>query len=281
MAVNDANAVILIASWINMSLYTLEIILAIKYFQRPKRPLWHKIGVASFVIADAVCTVGIGWEVYLNLFVLPCVDVRAVEFLHSLYWAISLTILSTYTTASLEQAFLCALFYSMTKRRFLTGLLVFSIFFHLGFSWTSAALVLKHRNPGGKAFIATQIGAISCAVTDRLIAVVLGYAFYQMGSRTIKGRSTHRRETALVFTLSTHFFLLFFYSQGRAYALTLLAYALTLLANFMLGVPVRNVESDLDASSRTVSGRRTTDSGVVFHVGYGPRNNADLLTKNR
>ncbi|KAJ6508225.1 hypothetical protein C8R45DRAFT_1089428 [Mycena sanguinolenta] len=288
MAVNDSNAFILIASWINLSLYTLEIILAIKYFQRPKRPLWHKIGVASLVIADTVCTVGISWEVYLDLLVLPCVDIRAVEFLDSLYWAISMIILSTYATASVEQAFLCALFYSLTKRRFVTGLLVFSIFFHLGFSWASAALVLEQRNPGGKAFIATQIGAISCAATDCLIAVALGCTFYQMESRTIKGRTTQsilRRLGVLSLTSGfivasitliavvgllrgKAFFTLFFYSQGRAYALTL-------LANFMMGLPAGTVEPDLNASSRTVSGRRTTDSGVVFHVGYGPRSSAD------
>ncbi|KAF7348165.1 hypothetical protein MSAN_01769400 [Mycena sanguinolenta] len=179
-------------------------------------------------------------------------------------------------------------FLARTKRRFVTGFLVFSIFFHLGFSYASAGLVLEERNPLGKALTTTQIGAISCAATDCLIAVLLACSFYQMESRTIKGRTTQsilRRLGVLSVTSGfivasitliavvgllkgENYYTLFFYCQGRAYALTL-------LANFMMGLPAGAVEPDLQALSRTASGRRPTDSGVIFHVAYGPRSSAD------
>ncbi|KAJ7250078.1 hypothetical protein B0H12DRAFT_1121469 [Mycena haematopus] len=284
MNVVNANGIMLIASWVNLSFYSLEILLAIRYFRRPKRPLWHKIGVATIVVADTACTVGICWEAYLVLLVIPCDDIEGVGFLNSLYWPISVIILSTYTTASVEQAFLCTLFYSLTKRRFITGFLVFSIFFHFGFSWASAALVLEQQNPRGRAFTATQIGAISCAATDFLIAAVLGFAFYEMESRTIRGRTTQGLLRRLGFLSLTSgfivasitliavvgllrredFYSLFFFCQGRAYALTI-------LANFMMGLPVDAVESDLNTSSRIPSSRRTMDNAAVFHVEYGLR----------
>ncbi|KAF8215133.1 hypothetical protein K438DRAFT_1955122 [Mycena galopus ATCC 62051] len=292
MAVNTGNAIILIASWINLSFFSLEILLAIKFFQRPKRLLWHKIGVTAFVVADTVCTAGICWEAYLVLLVFPCLNLAG-EFLDQLYWPISVVILATYTTASVEQAFLVALFHSLeiltlTKRRIITGFLVFGIFFHLAFSWASAALVLEQQNPGGRAFVATQIGAISCAATDCLIAITLSFTFYRLESRTIKGRTTQsmlrrlavRSLTCGVIVASITLFSvvtllkgndvypLFFFCQGRAYGLTI-------LANFLLGLPTGYEESDPNASSRIASSRRVTDTGVVFRVEYGLRSTAN------
>ncbi|KAF7364741.1 hypothetical protein MVEN_00343900 [Mycena venus] len=291
MAVNEANATTLIGSWINMLFYMLEIILAFKYFQRPNRPLLHRIGVAIFIVADTACTVGICWQAYLVLLIFPCADLTRV-FLNSLYWPISIVILSTYATASVEQAFLCALFYSLTKRRFITGFLVFTIFFHLGFSWASAALVLKQQNPGGKAFIATQIGAISCAATDFLIAVALSVTFYRLENRTVKGRTTQsilRRLAVLSLTSGCivasitllalvtllkgkNVYIIFFNCQGRAYALTV-------LANFLLGLPAGVTGSGDNASTRNASSRRTPRNdatGVVFHVDYMTRSVSNI-----
>ncbi|KAJ6585522.1 hypothetical protein B0H19DRAFT_1109890 [Mycena capillaripes] len=278
MAVLEANSILLISSWVNILFFMLEVILIVKYFRRPNRPLWHKIGVGMFLLSDTACTISICAQVYLTLLVFPCVDISRV-FLNSLYWPISITILSTYATASIEQAFLCYLFYSLTKRRTITGFLVFTIFFHLGFSWASAALVLKERGPGGKAFTATSIGAISCAVTDVLVAVALGCTFYRLESRVVKGRviqSILRRLGVLTLTsgfvvasitlvavinlmLGSSVYVLFFFCQGRAYALTI-------LANFLLGLPTNATEP----AATSASSRRTNSNptGVVFHVDY-------------
>ncbi|KAJ6504768.1 hypothetical protein C8R47DRAFT_1210014 [Mycena vitilis] len=256
----------------------LEILLAVKYFRRPNRPLWHKVGVGIFLAADTTCTISICSQVYLVLLVFPCVDVSGV-FLKSLYWPISITILSTYTTASVEQAFLCYLFYSLTKRRVVTGLLVFTIFLHLGFSWASAGLVLTQRGLGGMAFVATVIGAVSCAVTDVLLAAMLGFTFYTMESSVVRGRTTHgilRRLGVISLTsgvivasitliavitlmLGNSIYSLFFFCQGRAYALTI-------LGNFLFGLPV---DSEQDPAPQKPA-RRTNPNptGVVFHVDY-------------
>ncbi|KAJ7878810.1 hypothetical protein B0H14DRAFT_2710946 [Mycena olivaceomarginata] len=284
MGVDAGNALLLIASWINLLFYMLEIVLVFKYFQRPRRPLWHKIGVATFMVADTICTVGVCWHAYLVLLVFPCVDLSETGLPPSLFWPVSLTILATYATASVEQAFLCNLFFSLTQRRFITGLFVLSIFFHLGFSWASSVLLLKAQSPGGSAFTTTQIGAISCAVTDISIAAALAFSFYRMESRTVKGRTTQtllRRLGVLSLTSGVvvasitlltviallkglDVYILFFFCQGRAYALTI-------LANFLLGLPgVSEPDRDPNGSTRNASTRRA-DAGVVFHVNYTPR----------
>ncbi|KAK7022192.1 hypothetical protein R3P38DRAFT_2959899 [Favolaschia claudopus] len=283
MAANSENAITLVASWVNLSFYILEIILAIKYFHRPNRPLWNKIGVGALIFSDTVCTVGICWQTYVELLLYPCIGLTGAGFRNSLYWPIAVTLLSTYMAASIEQGFLCSLFYSLSKQRIITGFLVVSIFLHLGFSWASAALVLKHRTPNGKSITATQIGAISCAVTDFLIAVALSGTFYRMDAGAIKGRWTHnllRRLGALSLTSGcivasttliavvtllkgNNVYIIFFFLQGRMYAVSV-------LGSFLSGFAWSKVEPNQDAlKQRGSSSCIDNITGVVFHVDYG------------
>ncbi|KAJ7726595.1 hypothetical protein B0H14DRAFT_3519042 [Mycena olivaceomarginata] len=44
--------ILVVSSWANISLYTLEIVLCVRYFMRPSRPLAHRIAVSVMLFAD-------------------------------------------------------------------------------------------------------------------------------------------------------------------------------------------------------------------------------------
>ncbi|KAJ7738395.1 hypothetical protein B0H16DRAFT_98250 [Mycena metata] len=277
MAVQAGNAVLLIASWINAMLYMLEILLAIRYFQRPNRPKSHLLGVAIFLLADTVSSIGICAQVYVTVLIFPCTG----AYIPALFWPLSVTILGTYTTASVEQAFLCYLFHSVTHRRWITGFFILTIFFHLGASYSSAGLILSEHSPVGKAFITTQIGAIGCAATDILIGAALGISFFRLEASVLKGRPTHtviRRllilsvtsgiVVASVTVISVALLVsnipsysIFFFIQGRTYAITV-------LTNFLLGLPMNDRPALTEIDSTPTRRNPNNPTEVVFHLDY-------------
>ncbi|KAJ7160203.1 hypothetical protein C8R46DRAFT_1353954 [Mycena filopes] len=280
MAVEVGNAFLLVASWVNTLFYMLEILLVVRYFQRPNRPKWHKFGVATFLLADTVATIGICAQVYLTILAYPCIDINSVPFIEGLFWPISMSILGTYITASVEQAFLCFLFYSLTRQRWLTGFFVLTILFHLAASFASAGLILKNRSPRGAAFVTTQISAFGCAATDIVIGSALALTFYRLEGSVMKGRSTqgvvHRllllslTSGVLVASITViavsllaagiPAYSIFFFLQGRTYAITV-------LANFLLGLPTGQASpSQLDSSGTRRTANNQTD--VVFRLDY-------------
>ncbi|KAJ7916125.1 hypothetical protein B0H13DRAFT_1998363 [Mycena leptocephala] len=247
MAVNVYNVYHLAASWLNCALFMLEIYLMIQYFQLPSRPLLHRIGVAAILVFDTVCTIAISVRVYLMVLVFPCHSSKV--FLHSSVITLALILFATYATASIVQLFLCNLYFNLTKRRTISVFLVLCIAVHLGFSYASAILVLVNNTPLGSSFLTTKIGIISCAVTDILIATALLYTFVRIDKTMIVQSSTQsllRRLMVLVLTAGVVVatttllvmilllrkkpaYLLFFYTQGRVYAVTI-------LCNFLVGM---------------------------------------------
>ncbi|KAJ7731909.1 hypothetical protein DFH07DRAFT_991023 [Mycena maculata] len=255
-----SNAFLLAASWINSMLFMLEIVLTVRYFQKSsRRPILHRLGVAAIFTFDTACTIAVCAEIYLIPFMLACrpdsfSPVPTVRFL-------AVILFTTYGTASLEQLFLCYLYFALTKNRVIAGCLVSSIAVHLAASYASAILSLKAESPVGTAFLTSKygtrffqprVGAIACAVTDVMIACTLLHTFVRMEKASAVRVSTHsllRRLMVMIFTsgvvVASNTLLemillvkgnlaysLFFYAQGRVYALTL-------LTNFLLGIPGR------------------------------------------
>ncbi|KAF7368728.1 hypothetical protein MVEN_00197500 [Mycena venus] len=248
MAVIVGNAYLLAGSWLNSMLFMLEIVLMFRYFQLPSRPLVHRIGVLAIGVLDTICTFAIWANIYIVVLMFPCQS----EFIipRSSLQILSVILITTYTTASIEQLFLCFLYFSLTKKRMITVFLVFCVAVHLGFSYASAILILVNNTPLGSSFLTSKMGAISCAVTDVMVAAALLFTFVRF-QKTIVIRvsmqSLLRRLTVLVFasgvvvastTLFVMIFLLqgvpayslFFYCQGRIYALTI-------LCNFLVSMP--------------------------------------------
>lgn len=89
----------------------LEIVLMFQYFQLSSRPLLHRIGVLAIGILDTICTFAIWANVYMVVLMFPCQS----EFIipRSSLQILSVILITTYTTASIEQLFLCFLYFSL------------------------------------------------------------------------------------------------------------------------------------------------------------------------
>ncbi|KAJ7881346.1 hypothetical protein B0H14DRAFT_2705430 [Mycena olivaceomarginata] len=232
-------------------------------------PVLHRVGVAAIFAFDTICTFAVWAIVYLELVQSPCESDHV--FFQSTLQTISVILVATYTTASIEQLFLCFLYFSLTNKRIITTFLVLCIAVHLGFAYASAILILVNNTPIGSSIMASRVGSILCAATDVMIAAALVFTFVRF-ERTIVIRvsmqSLLRRLMVLIFTsgvvvasttlLQMIFLLrdisaysLFFYCQGRIYALTI-------LCNFLVGIPVQPA---LETPGSIVT-------GAIFHNDY-------------
>ncbi|KAJ7930952.1 hypothetical protein B0H13DRAFT_2651662 [Mycena leptocephala] len=243
---NEILIIIVVSSWVNIALYTLELVLCARYFARPSRPLAHKIGVGVLVFFDTVCTVAVGFDVCLAVLHPPVTPANP----RLLFTPLAVEIIATYVSSVISQLFLCNLLYILTGNGIVAVVLLLLIFTHLGFSWASAILILKAANHTGFAFTTSAVGAISCAATDAIVAACLAWKFWMMMTHINSENSTRsllRRililsvssgaicagNTLLMMILllkGSEFFDFFFSSQGRVYALTI-------LGNFLVGTP--------------------------------------------
>ncbi|KAJ7268222.1 hypothetical protein B0H12DRAFT_1097553 [Mycena haematopus] len=268
--VNQSVIFLAVASWLNVALYTFELILFGRYFARSSRPLVHRIGVGLMLLFDTICTLAVGFDLCLTM-------EASVVNLRVLLTPLVVQIITTYATSVVAQLFLCNLLYRLTGSIIVAGPILILIFVHLAFSWASAILILTTLSEAhsGMAFKTTAVGTISCSVTDVVIALSLGWKFWTMmagASREHPTKSLLRR--ILILTISSgalcatntlsvmllllensQFFTFFFTCQGRVYALTV-------LGNFLVGVP------DGQRSKRTIPSQRfdrdTNNNIVVF-----------------
>ncbi|KAJ7704993.1 hypothetical protein B0H17DRAFT_1175473 [Mycena rosella] len=247
--VDLANSVFLAASWINVFLYTMELVLCRNYFRR-SRPLINKIGVGVMVLSDTLCTVATCIEVQLSLVVFPNNPVSP-EFVKPL----AAVIYTTYITAVIEQFFMIKIYFLLTGNVLVTGFLTLAALNHLA-NWPLVS-----------------VGAISCAVTDVLIATCLCFKFWQLLNNTspetatrslvqrimiltIGSGATVASNTLIMVILLLKLnpaFQLFFTCQGRVYALSL-------LGSFLIGTPF-NPTSRADTNPGARVG-----TALVFHV---------------
>ncbi|KAF7355834.1 hypothetical protein MVEN_00911700 [Mycena venus] len=56
---------LLASTWINSMLYTLELVLAVRYFQHSSRPLLHRVGIGAILASDTLCTFAIWAKLYI------------------------------------------------------------------------------------------------------------------------------------------------------------------------------------------------------------------------
>ncbi|KAJ7240406.1 hypothetical protein B0H12DRAFT_1134797 [Mycena haematopus] len=285
MRIAEANdAYLLAGSWINSMLFMLEIVLMYRYFQQPSRPLLHKVGAAVIFSFDTISTFAIWTNVYLV--VLNFGKHPDPIFARSSLALLSVLLVATYATASIEQLFLCYVYFSLTKRRVVTAFLLFCVAVHLVFSYMSAIMILVNNTTFGLPILTSKIGAISCAVTDVMIAACLLFTFLGF-KKTIVIRvsmqSVIHRLMILIFTsgvvvasttLLVMIFLLtglpaytlFLYSQGRIYALTI-------LYNFLIQAPSQDSLPETNTP-------RSIVTAVVFRSDYIGHNINDYATRS-
>ncbi|KAF7298661.1 hypothetical protein MIND_00813300 [Mycena indigotica] len=228
------------SSWLNMLLYTLEILLCFRYFQRRGRPLIHRVGIGAMLVFDTIGTAAVNASAFLGV----SIFLGATKF-SSLAAPTTISIVMTYSTAAVEQLFLCQLYYILSRNRIISLVLVLLVSVHLVISWVGGILVATPVMLMAVTFKVAAAGSIMCAINDVLIAVLLGYEFYKIQKARTLLRDTWRRVLVLSLTsgalvaLTTLLILalllkgnltfdFFFAIQGRVYALTL-------LGNFLSG----------------------------------------------
>ncbi|KAF7349019.1 hypothetical protein MVEN_01423100 [Mycena venus] len=232
-SVEVALIMLVVSSWLNVAMYTLELALCVRYFSRPSRPFLHKLAVGLLVFMDGFCTLSISFSVCL-----AAVPTNFTTNLRLLFLPIATEILATNVSAGITQLFLCNLFHNLRQ---------------IACSWVSAIALLVTLQLDEFVVKTTSIGAILCAATDVLIAASLAWKFSSMMADTIpehSRRSLLRQVLILTvssgaicasntllmmtFILKSHpVFYLFFNCQGRVYALTI-------LGNFLVGIPAWN-----------------------------------------
>ncbi|KAJ7490552.1 hypothetical protein FB451DRAFT_1220344 [Mycena latifolia] len=266
MAINPfvlAYGVELASSWLNAMLYMLELVLCFRYFQRSsRRPLAHRVGVAAIVVFDTLCTMAVNANVFLTF-----LGFLGQSTFYSLSIATSSTITMTYCTASVEQFFLCHLYFVLTRNRVVTILLAALILTHLGFSFAAAIMVQTEPFTFRLTYSVTAVGAILCAVTDILIAACLGRDFIlSVTSGAIVASTTLLM--MILFLTGNIAFEFFFSCQGRIYALTL-------LVNF-LSQPSRSRSTETQKVSTVMFGYPTGNSAGGTRKSPAPSINSNF-----
>ncbi|KAK7045252.1 hypothetical protein R3P38DRAFT_3259232 [Favolaschia claudopus] len=242
-----------------------------------RTPFLHKLGVVTMLLADGICVLDINVAVCLNA------TGAALKSPYGFVAPVAVQIITTYTSAAVAQLFFMNLYYALTLNVTISAILTLLVAVHVGFSWASAFILLAQ--PGSLdnfSFTATTIGAISCAVTDIIIAACLVTKFWLMMRRTVPGRAARslvRRITILVVasgavcattTLTMMILLLknsfvfnfLFVLQGRIYALSI-------LGNLNLGVPGRTPDN--------TSPTRPFGSTLSHSLAFNPPLEADTI----
>ncbi|KAJ7477994.1 hypothetical protein B0H11DRAFT_2234325 [Mycena galericulata] len=260
--------VLLAASWVNMALYTFELVLCVQYFRRPSRPWAYRTGVGLLVLFDTVCTLGVCFDIGL------AIAGSSVKNSRLLLAPLATQIMATYASSLISQLFLTNVLYTLTGSKIVGGALLILSFVHLGFSWACAVTLIQTEHEQGIPFTLSIIAAVLCAATDISIAVSLTWKFWMMMGRTFSTKNSTQNlvRQVMILTISSgslcagntlimmvlllkhsDFVNLFFVCQGRVYALTL-------LGNFLVGIPGRNRE----LSRTTFDASRTSSNHVVM-----------------
>ncbi|KAF7303584.1 hypothetical protein MIND_00587700 [Mycena indigotica] len=285
--VNVANAYLLLGSWLSSLLFSLEVVLIVQYlfFSDKVRPRWHKLGMSLLLAIDTIGTSSIFAQVYVIVIPSPCGFIPSSPPPRSMMTtytnSVVVNIVATFTIASMEQSFLCYVYYNLTRRRFITGFLALCILVHAGFSYASAGLLVGQRSAptGGPIIWTTKVGAISCAVTDILISATLVHTFIRLEQTSAMRNSTHSLLRRLMLLISTSGILvasitlvamflvlksnpaypLFFFCQSRLYVLTI-------LANFLVGNASVRAQQETSSLDLTAGSRSLATRPAVTHV---------------
>ncbi|KAJ7080502.1 hypothetical protein C8R44DRAFT_69505 [Mycena epipterygia] len=224
-------ACLLIGSWLNMSLFTLEIALCFFYMRRWNLGRANKWGFFLMMINDTLGTLC----VCANLFLF------VVDGVHTLEWPVSTLIISSALSAIIEQTFLVHRYWKVTQNTFLSAFIMLVSASHVALSLASVVL----GSPNVNYYIApgvdmTALASIICTIADLLISLSMVWSL--SGIKPVWRSTQHlirsvcinaltsgivvasvtllAMVTLLIQDLNRIFFTLFFAIMGRVYSLT-------------------------------------------------------------
>ncbi|EEB91613.1 hypothetical protein MPER_10002, partial [Moniliophthora perniciosa FA553] len=256
-----AKTAFLCASWLNLTLYTLEICVGVYYLNISKYPWksFNRFTLTASLFVDTACTAVVCYNVYLYL-----VDTKISQSIQP--WTLPATILLTYTSSLIEQGFYAHRYWKISRNTFITSVIVVFIFTHVVFGFISG--IWTAVRPEVEFSLRSQRQP-----TDLVIAICMVWKLRSIETTYAQTQSLIRRVSiqavtsgifastatiimlVLLFTSLNGFYVLFA-SLGRLYTLTVLINLIVLRGN---------KDETSRNTSRTRSTRTTiTDDPVVM-----------------
>ncbi|KAJ7775454.1 hypothetical protein B0H16DRAFT_1684378 [Mycena metata] len=218
---------LLVGTWANSVLYTVEVIQGVYYYRHFKRDNWKlKLLVSSAIAIDSVSMIAN----YASVYLYTITHWGNLAYLENQYWPDPLYVFATGVVAALAQSFLTVRYWLLTKNKFITLTLFAFITVAAGGAFASggALAIFPQYKDRAKATIPATTWLVSAAVTDISIASALLWEFSKLKSSFKETKSLRDRLDRLVAqTIQT----------GAAGATVALAVLIVFLVNKESNVP--------------------------------------------
>ncbi|KAJ6599677.1 hypothetical protein DFH09DRAFT_1303060 [Mycena vulgaris] len=172
---------LLMGTWANSILYTIEVIQAAYYYRHFKHDNWMlKLLVSSTIAIDSVSMIAN----YASVYLYTITHWGDLAYLQNQYWPYPLYVFTTGVVAALVQGFLAARYWLLAKNRFITLTLFFFIMVAIGGAFASALTlaIFPGYKDREKVLIPATTWLIAEAVTDISIASALLLEFWKVRS---------------------------------------------------------------------------------------------------
>ncbi|KAJ6578542.1 hypothetical protein B0H19DRAFT_1123433 [Mycena capillaripes] len=215
---------LLVGTWANSILYTVEVTLAAYYYCHFKHDNWMlKFLVSSAIVIDSVSMIANYSAVYLY----TIIHWGDLAYVQNQYWFEPLYVFTTGMVAALAQSFLATRYWLLTRNKSITLILFSFITVAIGGAFASGVrlAIFTQYKDREKLVIPGAIWLVAEAVTDIFIASALLWEFWNAKSLYKETRSLLNRLMAQ--TIQT----------GAAGATVALAVLVTFLTNTKSNVP--------------------------------------------
>ncbi|KAE9390929.1 hypothetical protein BT96DRAFT_1024329 [Gymnopus androsaceus JB14] len=171
--VNTTLLTSLVATWINLILYTVEVFFCV-YFLLASVPKGTKFYIVATLSVDSLCTVAVCVSTYYRV-------VEPIALLENELarqrWSTVTYVITTYLAAILEQSYLLKRYWSITRNRITASILGLFIFFNFAFALT-ALDVIQIRTFNANVSVKLQeytplVSAAMMATTDTSLAIAI------------------------------------------------------------------------------------------------------------
>ncbi|KAJ6611403.1 hypothetical protein B0H10DRAFT_2056533 [Mycena sp. CBHHK59/15] len=205
--------VLLAGSWINMALYTVEVVLCFHYMQKWKLQRAYKYGFWFLLLNDAVATIAVCTNVFFNL---------AQGTVGEGHGSVPTVLMSTGISAFMEQIFLIYRYWKIAQSAIVSVFLILIVVAHVRCSFSFTALVCTCADVAIAVSIVWSLRAIKpmWRSTQHLIRMLV---LNTMTSGAVVATVTLlSMVTIIMHGVEAIIFSLFFASMGRVYSLTIL-----------------------------------------------------------
>ncbi|RDB20272.1 hypothetical protein Hypma_012597 [Hypsizygus marmoreus] len=251
----------LVATWVNMLLYSLELTLVFLYFHKFKKDRKYlRVLVLVMLVVDSagtICGCVATWKHAVTLANMP------------LLWIVAVLGITRSITAVLEQTFLTYRFYILSRSKIISGFFIFLALLHLSFAMTSCIHLMRFpAQLGPNISISKTVTTVAICISttlDTLLPIALIWQLQKYSSHFRTTQSLIRRISiqavssgSVVALLGITFvilvrllfleFLLISLIFGRVYTITVLANLLSRKSRSSLSISRLHTSSDYDLS---------------------------------